>query len=77
MSETDVANIHVELLDEGTQVWRPAKARRLANDLYQLLGPVPEDEVWAFQPGDVVRCRRQTFADGTAGPVAYECVPSS
>lgn len=48
--------IYVPLLDEGADVWRPVEATRLAEDLYLILGVVPEDETWAFPPGSTVRC---------------------
>ena len=43
--------IHVELLDEGTQVWRPAHAEPIGPDVYLVLGSIPENELWAFPPG--------------------------
>ena len=54
-SSTDTATIFVRLLDEGVDVWRPVPARRLSEATYRLSeAPVPEDEVWSFQPGDIV-----------------------
>lgn len=52
---------YVYLCGEGVDVWRPARARWLGPDLYQLLGEVPEGEVWQFQPGDVVQCVLRGF----------------
>ena len=54
--------IHVALLEEGTNVWRPAQAEHLANDLFRVLGIVPSGEVWQFQPGEVVRCIEQQLS---------------
>lgn len=48
--------VYVRLLDEGTAVWRPVAATR-SGDVYVLEGPVPEGELWEFQPGTPVRCR--------------------
>ena len=48
--------VHVALLDEGTPCWRPAEADHIRDDIYRLRGPIPEDEVWEFQPGEDVRC---------------------
>jgi hypothetical protein len=48
--------IYVPLLDEGTDVWRPVEATRLAENVYIILGAVPDDETWAFPPGSRVRC---------------------
>lgn len=54
-SSTDLATVFVRLLDEGTDVWRPVQARRLGETTYQIANePVPEDEAWSFQPGDIV-----------------------
>lgn len=59
-----VVTIHVPLLDEGVDVCRPAQAEALPNGLYRLLGDVPDDERWRFQPGVMVRCaNRQLSGD--------------
>jgi hypothetical protein len=63
--------VFVELLDEGTQCWRPAVAERLSEDTYRIIGNVPDGESWRFQPGEVVRCKQQEFSDGT-GLTAFE-----
>ena len=47
--------VHVRLLEEEIDVWRPVAAERLSDSTFQLSDtPTPEDEVWSFQPGDVV-----------------------
>jgi hypothetical protein len=56
--------VHVYLLKEAVHVWRPVTARHLRDDLYVLSGPVRADEVWEFQPGDVVRCKERSFEGG-------------
>jgi len=66
-SSTELSTVHVRLLDEGTDVWRPVQAERLGETTYRLAhGSVPEDENWSFQPGDivVVEHRRGADADG-------------
>lgn len=68
----DLAEIFVELLGEDTQSWRPVAAQRLGSGLFRIVGTVPEDEVWRFQPGQTVRCAEHSFADGSCGPVAVE-----
>jgi hypothetical protein len=70
-TETDEATIYVPLLDEGVDVWRPVKARRLANDDYLILDQDYDRsvEAWAFEPGTVVRCRPER-RDGLAILVA-------
>jgi hypothetical protein len=62
--------VYVFLPDEAVDVWRPAAARHLRDDLYVLCGPIPEDEVWEFQPGEVVRCEERGFAGGARGLTA-------
>jgi hypothetical protein len=63
--------IYVALLDEGVAVWRPVAAR--TRDLYRLIDETPEDEVWEFVTGDVVRCRMRRFATGPEDVLlAYE-----
>jgi len=68
--------VHVYLPDEAVDVWRPVEAEHLGRDEYRLIGPVPEDEVWEFQPGDVVRCRERGFEGGARGMVAFALVES-
>jgi hypothetical protein len=46
-----LTQIYVYLLEEGVDVWRPVQARALGGDEFEILGPVPEDEVWEFPPG--------------------------
>jgi len=50
--------VYVRLLGEGTSVFRPAPARRIAEGVVQLLAPDgfdPDDEDWEFAPGSVVQ----------------------
>jgi hypothetical protein len=47
--------IYVYLSEEAVDVWRPVEAEELDSGLYRILGPVPEDEIWEFPPGSVVR----------------------
>lgn len=64
--------IYIELFEDGAQVWRPARAEPLASGLFRVLGPVPEDEIWAFPPGSIVRCKERNFSGGACELVAYE-----
>lgn len=65
--------IYVYLLDEGVDVWRPVSAEHLREDVYRIVGeaPDPEDEKWAFLPGQLVRCRMQQLSEGKV-LVAYK-----
>ena len=51
--------IYVQLLEEGTPTARPTQAIPLSNGLYKILPTPnydPEDEIWEFLPGSIVRC---------------------
>ncbi len=55
MASSTETTIYVRLLDEGTDVWRPVRASRVGSSTYEITRqPVPQDEVWSFQPGDIV-----------------------
>ena len=59
---TDLATtekVYVQLLDEGTVVWRPTTATRVGYDRLLLHAPQdydPEYEMWEFLPGETVIC---------------------
>jgi hypothetical protein len=59
MSERDT--IYVALLDEGLDVWRPVEAQKLSPDRYLIVEQDydPGIERWEFEPGTVVRCRKE------------------
>ncbi len=62
----DSIRIHVSLLNEGIQVWRPVIAERIAGDRYQIV-PQPYDrdlETWQFEPGDEAICELVTASEG-------------
>lgn len=69
-----VSQIYVELLYEGTNCWRPVDAEQVGKDVWRIKGEVPEDEIWAFQPGDVVRVETRRFGDSSDLLVAIEAV---
>ena len=51
--------VYIELLNEGTDVWRPAQALLVDKNIYKVLTPVdydPDDEKWKFKPGSLVEC---------------------
>jgi len=60
--------IYIPLLDEGTDVWRPAPAWKVGGNVYIVLRPDnydPEDEKWAFPPGSAVVCEQRSSAQGS------------
>jgi hypothetical protein len=66
--------VFVALLDEGTTVWRPVRAKHVADDVYLLQGNVPDGESWQFLPNTQVRCKAHNFRDGENGLVAIEAI---
>jgi hypothetical protein len=63
--------VYVALQGEGTNAWRPTEARHIQGAVYQLLGSMPHDEHWQFNPGEFVECKEHTFSSGSSGLVAY------
>jgi hypothetical protein len=59
--------VYIRLLNEGTEVWRPVPALRIADGLYRLSGTRTDEEEWEFEPGAIVRCVRYRFDDGSEG----------
>jgi ATP diphosphatase len=57
--------IYMALGNEGTEVWRPIEASRIAEGLYLVEGRMPDDEDWQFAPGTRVWCELRKFGDGT------------
>jgi len=66
-----MTEIFVPLLDEGTDVWRPAPAAHVKADVYGVPRETSEDEHWKFSPGQLVRCRQQQLSGGDC-LVAFE-----
>ena len=58
--ENDTVKIYVNLLEEGTPTMRPTFAEIAGEGLYRLLPTPdynPEDEIWEFTPGTIVKCK--------------------
>ena len=68
--------IYIALLDEGTSVWRPVAAADLGRGVFLIPSDarLPDDERWAFQPGERVRCERRSLSEGEPVLVAVESV---
>jgi hypothetical protein len=66
------STIYVQLLDEGTPVWRPVSAELVSGETYRIVGdaPDPGTERWEFMPGKLVRCRIHRLSGGDS-LVAY------
>jgi hypothetical protein len=60
-----IVTVHVLLLDEGSETWRPVSARRIRGDVYLLIGPQEdEDEHWQFPVGAQVRVEVRQLSGG-------------
>ncbi len=42
------------------------RPRKLGDDVYHVVGPVPEGEAWEFPPGSIVRVQVKQLSDGVA-----------
>lgn len=62
--DNDIEEIFVYLLNEGTDVWRPVKARKISQYVYQIIGIDDEhsDEQWEFTEGSLVDCVEKTLS---------------
>lgn len=72
-------NIYIQLLEEGTKVYRPVPAIEIENNIYEVLGFGifdPEDEVWEFPSGTCVLVEEQNL-DGENVLVAIQEVCSN
>lgn len=56
--------IHVYLPEEAVDCWFPVQAEHVADDVYRILDNAPDDPVWEFGRGDLVRCRVQKLVEG-------------
>ena len=66
-SDGSRVKIFVYLLEEGTDAWRPTEAVSIGDGLFKILPAPdydPEDEVWEFPPGSVVRCETRQGDSG-------------
>jgi hypothetical protein len=65
--ENSIVEIHVRLLEEGTDCSRPTQGVDLGNGLFKLL-PTNDydvgDEHWEFVPGSIVRAKEVRGVDG-------------
>ena len=64
--DENVDVIYVELLNEGTKVYRPVFAAKIRKDVYKLKGfrfYNPNDEEWKFKPGSVVKVESKMLDD--------------
>ncbi len=58
------AEIYIMLLGDEEGTLRPTQAIPLSNGLYKILPTSnydPEDEIWEFLPGSIVKCEKRTY----------------
>lgn len=60
MTET----IYVYLPNEAVDVWAPAGAEHIQDDIYRILDCRGEDDEMQFGKGELVRCRLQRLSEG-------------
>ena len=63
---TEQRQIHVALLDEGVDVWRPVNAVHAEGDVYVIVEQPYDREIesWQFEPGDRVVCKIISSSEG-------------
>lgn len=57
-------NIYIQLLEEGTKVYKPVPAIEIEKNVYEVQGFEiydPEDEFWEFLPGTHVLVKEQNL----------------
>jgi hypothetical protein len=67
-------NIYIQLLNEGTEVYRPVPASKIKDNLYKVEGFEiydPEDEIWEFTPSTYVLVEQRNL-DGKKVLVAIK-----
>ena len=58
---SNIKNIYVQLLDEGSPTARPTEAEELKSGLFKVLPTPdydPDDEKWEFPPGSLVALKK-------------------
>jgi len=59
--------IYIQLLGEGTLVYRPVLSVKVDEDVYQVGGKDiydPDDEEWEFLPESIVKVEERELEDG-------------
>lgn len=73
----ETTTVHVTLLEEGSPTAKRVEAIKLKSGFYELLEPEdydPEDEIWEFLPGSVVKIEKTIDANGKKILLAVEKV---
>ena len=61
--------VYVELLDEGTQCWRPTSAVKVSGNVFVLTNENhdPDTEKWSVLPGSLITIEQQQTTNGSFG----------
>lgn len=70
MSVPSPQDVYVRLLGTPHEQWVLVRARCVTGDVYELLGEVPDEESWEFQPGQLVVCDEVELTLGGYGLLA-------
>lgn len=72
-SNKKIKTIFVKLLNEGIDVWKPVEVEEI-NGHYKILSKNidPDNEIWEFNQGDIVKVKSHKFSNGTKGLIAYQ-----
>jgi hypothetical protein len=68
--------IYMQLMDEGTTVYRPVEAEKITSDSYLILESNEydnEDETWEFPPGSIVLVKFMLLENENL-PIASELI---
>lgn len=56
--------IYIELLEEGTTVYRPVLSTMIGDNVFIVGSKEDGEEIWEFEPGEIVEVEQHTFASG-------------
>lgn len=57
-------NIMIPMTIDGVEQWRAVGSEWRADDSYEIIGPMPADEIWCYPPDTIVRCETRKDEDG-------------
>jgi len=56
--------ILIPIEKDGAELWSAVQSELLANGHFEVIGPMPDDEIWRYPPGTIVRCEVQQRESG-------------
>ncbi len=73
--QAEEAIIYVNVIGQGISLMRSVRAEHITRDVYRIIDVMPEGEIWRYQPGQMVRCRKQKLSNGKCLVAFEEIVP--